>query len=74
MAECFEALGWWQDRSTDHLVYVDGKGHIAPLDKKWMPAPGPLIKHIVEVQAGLSRDRFYCATKVGAKKIGKRVR
>lgn len=72
MAACFEALGWWLDRTTDHVVYVDGRGHIAPLDKKWTPAPGDLVKHVVEDQAGLTRDRFYGATKATAKKIGKR--
>jgi hypothetical protein len=74
MADCFEALGWWLDRSTDHTVYVDGKGHIAPLDKKWQPASGPTIKHVVVEQARLTRDEFYGATKATAKKVGLRSR
>ena len=74
MEECFKALGWWLDRTTDHTVYVNGKGRIAPLDKKWVPAPGDLVKHVVQAQAGLTRDEFYGATKATAKKIGKRAR
>ena len=75
MAACFEALGWTHDRTaSSHLVYVDSKGKIAGIDTNWTPASGPMIKHVVEIQAGLTRDAFYCATKATAKKIGKRVR
>lgn len=42
---------------------------IVPVDVHWNPCSGPMVKHLVTVQARVSRETFYRATKRTAKKL-----
>jgi predicted RNA binding protein YcfA (HicA-like mRNA interferase family) len=68
---CLEALGFVYDRTeSSHRVYVHlTRRRTVPVSTNWSPCSGPMIKHLVVTQAGLTREAFYRATKATARKI-----
>jgi predicted RNA binding protein YcfA (HicA-like mRNA interferase family) len=68
---CLEALGFVYDRTeSSHRVYVHPTRRLTvPVDTNWNPCSGPTVKHVVILQARLSRDAFYGSTKATRRKI-----
>ncbi len=74
VCDCLKALGWVHDHDeSTHQIWVNVKTHqIVPIDTKWSPVAGPMLKHIVTEQVRVPRETFYGATHATAKKIGLR--
>lgn len=71
IAACLKALGFEHDRDeSSHQIWVHPKRQLSvPVDKHWNPCSRPMLKHLVTVQARVTREAFYGATKATRKKI-----
>lgn len=69
---CLKKLGFHRDHDqSSHQIWVNDATHqVVPIDTKWKPCSSAMLKHVVEQQLRMTRERFYGATKTTAKKIG----